>query len=224
MGTCNFAHPKNASKYFVVLTNRDEEYKQCDECLHRHYSYDYNLEELTKCENRCENPTFTEETETRYPEDWEHDELVESINEQFIHNDYEVYDYKINNVGNSYGSTVICELRSNKYYGDVCVEISVIPIITNAYYEGATLDYLIRYDGSDYEGRTDDFLDDYFDWNSEMSKGLQVIQKRYAETWIENEIEKMTTHVEEVFEQFSEHKLQRDGVFSNGEAIYSKVR
>lgn len=69
------ARPRNASKYFVVLTNREEEYKKCEECNEMHYSYDYNLKETTKCYDCGVELPDEIETEIQYPDEFEYQDL-----------------------------------------------------------------------------------------------------------------------------------------------------
>ena len=42
MGTSNFARG-NTSKVFAVLMNTEETFKECSECGHKHYDYEYSF-------------------------------------------------------------------------------------------------------------------------------------------------------------------------------------
>ena len=224
MSTPNFARNENASKIFAVLLGYDEKYCECTECNTKFFEWEegYTTKEEDKCIECDEVTEFNHDEEYVYPDDFRYDDLIDNITYEF--KKYDVYypDYDINDHSNSYNSKAIGVLRDSKYYGDIEVCIEVIPIITSAYYEGATLDYLIRYDGDEYDD-IDDYLDDVFEYNSDMNKGMQTIQKENAKAWLENELEMMSAIVEKVFDMYTEVKLQCDGIFSNGEAIYSKV-
>jgi len=231
MGTPNFARPSNASEYFVVGTNTEEEYKECEECNHRHYAYEYNLDTLTECENGCENPTFEENSETHYPEEYEIEDIQENLNTELSSLGYPTVEASVGSNRN-YGLTGLKELYVSKQYGDVEVKVEVTTVMQSAYYEGATLDWLVTIDGVDYmtgssyDSDLDSILDDLFDYeyNSDMSAGLCKIMKGYAETWIEQQISDISEKVEKVFKTYSEHRLHCKGVFSNGEAVYETVK
>jgi len=232
MGTPNFASPSNASEYFVVCTNTEEEYKECEECNHRHYAYDYNLDTLDECENGCESPTFEENSETHYPEEYEIEDIQENLNTELSSLGYDTVESYVKNYGNSYCLTGLRELYISKQYGDIEIKLEVTTVMQSAYYEGATLDWLVTIGGvnymtgSNYDSDLDDILDDLFDYqyNSDMSAGLCKIMKGYAETWIEQQISEISEKVEEVFRTFSEHRLHRKGVASNGEAFYEAIK
>lgn len=233
MGTPNFARPNNASKYFVVLTNREETFKECPDCGHKHRDWEYTLEELNECDMCSESLVDAEiETETVYPDEWEVDDLIENIGyeikEQGGTKDNEVIEY------GQYGIQSLGYFDESKSYGDVWLNVRVTAVIQSAYYEGATLDYLIHIDtnndsfkystGSSYDEDLEDILEMAFDeYYSEMNAGLRAIMKPKAELWIEQTIDELSTKVETLFEQWTEHKLVCQGVFSNGEAVYSKI-
>jgi transcription initiation factor TFIIIB Brf1 subunit/transcription initiation factor TFIIB len=235
MGTSNFAHPSNASKYFVVLTNREEEYKECEECNEKHYAYDYNLEETTECYDcGVELPTEIE-TETQSPHEFEYDDLKTNLGDSIEEIGGYSLDESYDNDRN-YNRQSVGKLTSSKSFGDIEVELELIAIIQSAYYEGATLDYAIQiYNGGenvevDSYSSEDDIIDDLFEvkyddhYYSNMNKGMRIIQSKNALNWVEKEIKSLSSKLEIIFEQFSEHKLQRQGVFSNGEAVYLEIK
>lgn len=234
MATPNFASPKNASKYFVVLTNIEEKYKECEECLHRHYEWEYDLDELNECENECENPTFEIGCETRAPETHECDDLMLNIESEITSLEHGFTDdTKFHD--RNYQRASLGALNVSKTFGDITVELKLTSILQSAYYEGATLDYMLEvYNGGEMIEPYDtcsleDIVIDLFDLNynehdySEMSKGLRTIQCRNAFNWIEEQVSLLGEQLEKIYERFSSHKLQCDGVFSNGEAVYSKA-
>lgn len=227
MGTPNFASPSNASKYFVVLTNREEEFKQCPECNAKYYEWEEDLKDLHYCKECDTDITYTEiESETIYPEHWECEEFIANIKEEILSLPNGYRDNTSFNDRN-YERSSLGKLSESKCFGDIDVTVNIIGILQSAYYEGATLDYLVElkvngnnYDistGSHYDENVDDVLESEY---SEMSKGLQVIQRRNAEKWVDNTIVKLSEQLEAIFENFTEHKLKCTAVFSNGEAVY----
>ena len=230
MGTPNFASPSNTSKYFIVLTNVEEKYKQCDTCLHRHYEWEHDLSKLTSCENRCEEPTFTEESEIKAPELYECEDFISNIGEMIEELGGTAENESLDS--GSYGIQSLGYISLDKYYGDVNIEVQVTATLQSAYYEGGTLDYKIEiYNGGEmvdvgngrYANTIEHVIMDLM-YSSDMPIGMQKIQSKNAEKWAENTIEKLSKEIEELFETVAGHKLQCDGVFSNGEAIYSTVK
>lgn len=226
MGTCNFAHPKNASKYFVVGMNREEQFSECD--CGRHYEWEDGYKELdeiicTTCGDEVKGGTAS-----RPIESWEWDDLKQCIMDaldelsEFISG--ESSDYSRN-----YGSTFLGEASKSKSWGDAEFTVSLKPCITSAYYEGATLDFAIEIttygETYDYnEESLDSILDDGFDeYYVDLNRGLAAIFRPFAEQWIEDTIKDLSDKVEKVFQTFSEHKLQRQGVMSNGVGVYAEV-
>ncbi len=237
MGAPNFARPQNASKYFVVLTNTETEYKQCEDCLHRHYDYEHDLKTLVNCENDCDNPEFTTETETRTPDTFDYENLKENLGDSIAENGGEALDEVLDHDRN-YNKQAIGAFSEDKNFGDINAEIKLIAYIQSAYYEGATLDYQIQvYNGGEMveiydEGRPwekctiEDVVEDLFETKygehdySDMNRGLRTIQAKNAVKWLEQQKEEIGKQIETIFETYTEHKLQCKGVFSNGEAIY----
>lgn len=137
MATSNFARPSNASNYYVVLTNKEIEYKECSECGEIHNDWDFDLDKRLLC-NSCgeELP----DTETRYdaPEEWDIDYLKENV----INAIEAKGGYSINKWANNYIELGCIE--KSKVYGEVEVGVKVTAILQSAYYEGATLDFLVQ--------------------------------------------------------------------------------
>jgi hypothetical protein len=232
MGTPNFASPSNASKYFVVLTNREEEVKTCPECDAKHHEWEYDLDEVKECFNCHEDITDVEtETETIYPDEYECDDLIGNIG-------YEIKEQggvKENEwIGNnrSYGIQSLGYFSESRMYGDIEVEVVVKAVLQSAYYEGATLDYLItvEIDGDTYDystgSRYDNSVEDIStevgerqDYNG-LNKGIIAIMRPKIESFIEQTVSDLSEKVEAIFENWTEHKLTCKGVFSNGEAVY----
>lgn len=233
MGTPNFASPSNASKYFVVLTNREENYKECPECGELHYEGDYSLEELNECTScKTSMDEVQIESQTIAPDTWECQDLIDNIG-----NEIEAIGGKMENESfrdQNYARQSLGVLESTKSYGDVELVVKLTAILQSAYYEGATLDYIIQIEangetfdhstGSYYDEDLDNIIESAFDpYYSDMNPGLCKIMQPKALTWVEGQIEELSNQLEALYEAHSEHKLGCTGVFSNGEAVYHAV-
>lgn len=229
MGTPNFASPKNASKYYVVLASYEVNASECQECNDKKYEHEegYVCSEGEKC-TVCGSAEIDFLVEHRNPESWECEDFISNIG-QAIEDLGGAADNE--HLGDrSYPVQSLGYLEETKYYGDSAVEVRLLAVIQSAYYDGATLDYYIQVNNS-YEwcdvglGRYDDnikdVLKDAFESSDTMNEGMQTIQARFAERWVDDAINELSKKLEDLFQQYSEHKLQCDGVFSNGEAIYS---
>jgi hypothetical protein len=226
MGASNFARG-NTSKVFAVLMDTEETFKECSECGHKHYDWEYNLETLTECENGCEGATFSEEqTEYRSCESYEYDEFKEYLRETAEEEIKELKNvwYKEENGSDNdinYCATNLFSFNTSKMFGDIEVEVSIIGQIVSAYYEGASLDFAIEFNDEEYTNDEPDF-EWLFEYQSEMNKGLQVVQNRNAIKWAEKTKIKLINLIEEVFTKVST-PLNVVASFSNGETIYTKA-
>ncbi len=234
MGTPNFASPSNASKYYVVLAGYNEKYVECNECSDKYWEYEeeyQNMEATKKCECGSDDLDFDEEY--RQPEDYAYDDLVSNIG------------YEIEKLGGikeneclgdrSYPISSIGVFKEHKMYGDIDIIVKITSTIQSAYYEGATLDWLVEIEGyndtykhstgSYYDESLEDIMDMLFDpYYSEMNAGLCKIMQPKAVSWAEQTISEIEEKLEKLYENWSEHKLHCKGVFSNGEAIYETVK
>lgn len=233
MSTPNFARPSNASKYFVVLTGREENKSVCNECGDEHYEWeeDYICSEGEPCAN-CGSIDIKHEEEYRQPEQFEYDDLIDNIGHDIKENGGIKENKYLDN--SRYSIQSLGYFKETKHYGDIDVTIKITAVIQSAYYEGATLDYLIEVEsrgdswkhntGSHYDNDLDSIMDDVFDpYYTDLNKGLCKIMIPKALNWCENTIERLSSKVEGIFEGWSEHKLKCKGVFSNGEAIYEQT-
>jgi hypothetical protein len=224
MGTCNFAHPQNASEYFVVGANIEESYSEC-ECG-RHYEYEEEFVGDDVCPE-CEGDV-THDTETRALEVWQWEELKSNLTESLGNLDGFIAEESRNN-RRSYNSTFLGKLEESKAWGDAEFHVVLKPCITSAYYEGATLDFKIEIttysDTFDYNDEDiDTILDDGFDeYYIELNRGLVTRFRPYAKAWIEKTVERLSEELETVFKSYAEHQLQRQGVMSNGVAVYTET-
>ena len=223
MGASNFARG-NTSKVFAVLMDTEETFKECSECGHKHYDYEYSLDTLNECENGCEGATFSEEqTEYRSCESYEYDEFKEYLREtaQEEAKELKTIWYKEESGSDNdrnYCATNLFSYSTSKMFGDIEIEVKIIGQIVSAYYEGASLDFVVEFNGEENEE-----LDFYWDFdNSDMNRGLQVLQNKNAIKWAEKTKTELIELIEEVFTKVSE-PLNVVASFSNGETIYQKA-
>jgi hypothetical protein len=229
MGTANFSRPSNASKYFVVLAGQEEKYIECPKCENKHYEWQHTLEELKECD-LCEEDLQGEDIQEEYvqPEDFECQDLIDNLG------------YEIKNLGGTkeneylgdrnYPIQSIGVFKESKMYGDLEVTVKITATIQSAYYEGATLDWLVEIEeretwkhstGSSYDEDLDDIMDMIFDpYYTDFNAGLCKIMQPKAVDWAEQTISDIGEKLEKLYEDWSSHKLHCKGVFSNGEAIY----
>jgi hypothetical protein len=238
MGASNF-HRSQTSRVYAVLMNTEETFKECTECGHKHYDYEYTLKDVNYCAE-CNSEDLTEETEYRSAEDYDYDDFKEYLRETAERKVKETtFDYRDESGSDNdrnYCATDLFSFRSSKMYGDIEVYITITGQIVSAYYEGASLDYRLEiYNGSEdvevengyYTTTEADILDDLFapkyeHYNSDMNKGLRSIMLKKATIWAEKETEKMKNLIEEIFTEVSQ-PLNVVATFSNGETIYQKA-
>ena len=222
MGASNFAK-SNTSKVFAVLMNTEETFKECSECGHKHYDYEYSLDTLNECENGCEGATFEEQTAYVSPDEYEYDEFKEYLKETAEEEIKNIKGIRFKEESGSdndrnYCATNLFSYSTSKMFGDIEVEVSIIGQIVSAYYEGASLDFVVEFNGEENEE-----LDFYWDFdNSDMNRGLQVLQNRNAIKWAEKTKTELIKLIEEVFTKVS-RPLNVLGTASNGETFYEKV-
>ena len=239
MGTSNFAKG-NTSRVYAVLMNTEETFKECTECGHKHYDYEYTLKDVNYCAE-CNSEDLTEETEYRSAEDYDYDDFKEYLRETAQRKVKETtFDYRDEDNSDNdrnYCATDLFSFRSSKMYGDIEVYITITGQIVSAYYEGASLDYRLEiYNGSEdvevengyYTTTEADILDDLFapkyeHYNSDMNKGLRSIMLKKATIWAEKETEKMKNLIEEIFTEVSQ-PLNVLGTASNGETFYELAK
>ena len=225
MGASNFARG-NTSKVFAVLMNREETFKECSECGHKHYNYEYSLDTLNECENGCEGATFEEQTAYVSPDEYEYEDFKDYIREtaQEEAKELKTIWYKEESGSDNdrnYCATNLFSYSTSKMFGDIEIEVSIIGQIVSAYYEGASLDFVVEFNGEEYTNDEPDF-EWLFEYQSEMNKGLQVLQNRNAVKWAKKTKTELIELIEEVFTKVSE-PLNVVASFSNGETIYQKA-
>ena len=222
MGASNFARG-NTSKVFAVLMDTEETFKECSECGHKHYDYEYSLDTLNECENGCEGATFEEQTNYVSPDEYEYEDFKEYLREtaQEEAKELKTIWYKEESGSDNdrnYCATNLFSYSTSKMFGDIEIEVRIIGQIVSAYYEGASLDFVVEFNGE--ENEEPDF---YWDFdNSDMNRGLQVLQNKNAIKWAEKTKTELIELIEEVFTKVSQ-PLNVVASFSNGETIYQKA-
>ena len=224
MGTSNFARG-NTSKVFAVLMNTEETFKECSECGQKHYDFEYSAESFKNL-TCCEGATFEEETEYRSAESYEYDDFKEYLRETAQEEIKELKNiwYKEESGSDNdrnYCATNLFSFNTSKMFGDIEVEVRVIGQIVSAYYEGASLDFAVEFNDEEYTNDEPDF-EWLFEYQSDMNKGMQVLQNRNAVKWAEKTKTELIELIEEVFTKVSQ-PLNVLGTASNGETFYEKV-
>ena len=225
MGAPNFARG-NTSKVFAVLMNREETFKECSECGHKHYDYEYSLDTLNECENGCEGATFEEQTNYVSPDEYEYDDLKDYIREtaqEEIKNRKDIRFKEESGSDNdrNYCATNLFSYSTSKMFGDIEISVKVIGQIVGAYYEGASLDFSVEFNDEECTNDEPDF-EWIFEYQSDMNRGLQVLQNKNAIKWAKKTKTELIELIEEVFTKVSE-PLNVVASFSNGETIYQKA-
>lgn len=167
--------------------------------------------------------------------EWQYKDLIQNIKNE-ITKLKDGYEDDTQFQDRNYQRTTLGKLEVSKWYGDVEISVKLTAFIQSGYYEGATLDYLVEvYNGYEYieelppsfgfNGyKYEDIIKDFLRDNSEMSIGMQKIQTKNILNWLEITIKNLSQELEKIYDNFTQHKLQCDGVFGNGEAIYSEIK
>ena len=224
MGTSNFARG-NTSKVFAVLMDTEETFKECSECGQKHYDFEYSAESFKNL-TCCEGATFEEETEYRSAESYEYDDFKEYLRETAKEEIKELKNiwYKEESGSDNdrnYCATDLFSFNTSKMFGDIEISVKVIGQKVSAYYEGASLDFAVEFNDEEYTNDEPDF-EWLFEYQSDMNKGLQVLQNRNAVKWAEKAKTELIELIEEVFTKVSQ-PLNVLGTASNGETFYEKV-
>ena len=223
MGASNF-HRGNTSKVFAVLMNREEKYSKCSECGEIHNKYTYSEEDFNNLV--CCEVDLVEQTEYVSAESYEYDDFKEYLREtaqEEIKNRKGICFKEESGSDNdrNYCATNLFSYSTSKMFGDIEIEVRVIGQIVSAYYEGASLDFAVEFNDEEYTNDEPDF-EWLFEYQSEMNKGLQVLQNRNAIKWAEKTKTELIELIEEVFTKVSQ-PLNVLGTASNGETFYEKV-
>ena len=220
MSASNF-HRGATSKVFAVLMDREETFKECPECGEIHYKDNYSEEDFNNLV--CCEVDLVEQTAYVSPDEYEYDDLKDYIREtaqEEIKNRKDIRFKEESGSDNdrNYCATNLFSYSTSKMFGDIEIEVKIIGQIVSAYYEGASLDFVVEFNGEENEE-----LDFYWDFdNSDMNRGLQVLQNKNAIKWAEKTKTELIELIEEVFTKVSE-PLNVVASFSNGETIYQKA-
>ena len=220
MGASNF-HRGATSKVFAVLMDREETFKECPECGEIHNKYTYSEEDFNNLV--CCEVDLVEQTNYVSPDEYEYDDLKDYIREtaqEEIKNRKGIRFKAESGSDNdrNYCATNLFSYSTSKMFGDIEIEVRIIGQIVSAYYEGASLDFVVEFNGEENEE-----LDFYWDFdNSDMNRGLQVLQNKNAIKWAEKTKTELIKLIEEVFTKVSE-PLNVLGTASNGETFYEKA-
>jgi hypothetical protein len=125
------------------------------------------------------------------------------------------------------GETFLVNLKQYKNYGDLEAYVEIYCFLEHGYHEGARLDWRINlgFNNSDFDDEIDlSQIQDEYGYSSDLSVGLQKILSPKVLVWLEKTKQEMIEKVEDVYDEVSGLKLKLDGVFSNGEAIYSEIK
>ena len=227
MGASNFARG-NTSKVFAVLMNTEEKYSKCTECDEKHWEWEENYveEEDTDCPDCDCKDCIEHGTEYRSAERYEYEDFKEYLREtaqEEIKDLKEVWYREESGSDNAsnYSATDLFSFNTSKMFGDIEISVKVIGQIVGAYYEGASLDFSVEFNDEEYTNDEPDF-EWLFEYQSDMNRGLQVLQNKNAIKWAEKTKTELIELIEEVFTKVSE-PLNVVASFSNGETIYQKV-
>ena len=223
MGASNFARG-NTSKVFAVLMDREETFKECPECGEIHNKYTYSEEDFNNLV--CCEVDLVEQTEYVSAERYEYEDFKEYLREtaQEEAKELKTIWYKEESGSDNdrnYCATNLFSYFTSKMFGDIEIEVRIIGQIVSAYYEGASLDFVVEFNGEEYINDKPDF-EWLFEYQSEMNKGLQVLQNKNAVKWAEKTKTELIELIEEVFTKVSQ-PLNVVASFSNGETIYQKA-
>ena len=161
-------------------------------------------------------------------ESWEYNETLEYIREQLELNEgvfcFSAGDVKSAFDNRNFNARGIGSLTIEKYFGDVCVGITVNCFSRCGYYEGACLDWETEV----YVNSTSDddiaCVSEIFEgesYHSDMNIGMLKIQAKNAQKWANKAHSNMVGIIENVFENCSA-TFNKVATFSNGETIYEK--
>ena len=220
MSASNF-HRGNTSKVFAVLMDREEIFKECPECGEIHNKYTYSEEDFNNLV--CCEVNLVEQTEYVSAERYEYEDFKEYLREtaQEEAKELKTIWYKEESGSDNdrnYCATNLFSYSTSKMFGDIEIEVRIIGQIVSAYYEGASLDFVVEFNGEENEE-----LGFYWDFdNSDMNRGLQVLQNKNAVKWAEKTKTELIELIEEVFTKVSQ-PLNVVASFSNGETIYQKT-
>jgi hypothetical protein len=110
-------------------------------------------------------------------------------------------------------------------YAGVEIGFTTYAYLTSGYYDGATLDWTtdIHRDYESVDEAIDAAIEDAIYYGT-TNAGLMAVHGKRLRAKVNAVIEANIEALETIYKQYSNHRLQRLGVMSNGEAIYSGGR
>jgi len=176
-------------------------------------------------------PNFAITNASRYfvveaNESWEYEDILACIQDAFRTQKWEneicFSNENKSDDNRSYPGIIFGYLSASKYYervGEANVIIELV--LRSGYYEAANLDYEIRYEveGIEYDNPQDVNVLHVANLPPKQAK----LYNRWIANWMEDTTGKMTSKIEAIYSRFSEQYI-RTALFSNGEAIYSKIK
>ena len=133
-------------------------------------------------------------------DEWEYDDLVSNLGfELDTHADYSIYGKSDPHELRSFPSKSLGSFSNSFSIGDDEVEVYVTPVIRSGYYEGANLDWHVRY-----------YVNGSEDESYESHPRIQTLVDTYVD------------YIEKIYSQYSQ-PLGVTARFSNGETIYHPI-
>lgn len=211
MGASNF-YTKSASRHFTVLTSYEETVYKCNDCEAIHYDH------VRRCDE-CDSQDTQEETRIVYPDEYQYNDKISDLQYQLKAIGYNIEDHRVDD------AKCFASFTDTKSYGDVEIGFKVETVIRSAYYDGATLDYIL-YCEEGYEYNDIDSLvadtQARMEESYHMNSGMVKIQTKHAEKWLRSELQQVIDKLEKFYEENS-NPLRTVATMSNGVAIYEKA-
>ena len=133
-------------------------------------------------------------------DEWAYEDLVYNLESEFnIHNDYSDYGKTDPYELRSFPSRSLGSFSNSVTIEDDEVEVYVTPVIRSGYYEGANLDWHVRY-----------YVNGSEDESYESHPRIQIMVDTYVD------------YIEKIYSQYSQ-PLGVTARFSNGETIYHPI-
>ena len=133
-------------------------------------------------------------------DEWEYQDLVSNLESEFNTNlDYSDYSKSDPNELRSFPSKSVGSFSNSIEIGEDEVEVYVTPVIRSGYYEGANLDWHVRY-----------YVNGSEDETYESHQRVQLLVESYVD------------YIETIYSQYSQ-PLGVTARFSNGETIYHTI-
>ena len=170
----------------------------------------------------------TGDMELLYPDEWEIDEFIGMVQENFKEKcekaefNFDEFNGLEDNNRNFFVKP-LGTVSKYKEYNGFTLEISAAIGIRSGYYEAANLDYKLNVTFENYDIEIDGINKELFnDFEVYETTGFNVIHSANAQSWAETALEELKEFVEKVLAENS-NPYEVEARFSNGETIYKKV-